>query len=105
MAALLVALRVRPTVPLPFWITPLKVVEPLVGASVNTGDVELMLSVIVPPLPLESDSEVTCWLWPSRSKLALEATVSAVAEERVPPGPVPTAPTVIDGRVLLWIRA
>ncbi len=55
-----VPLMVRATVPLPFWITPLKVVGEPVGATVNNTEVDNKLLVIVPPLPsVESESEAT----------------------------------------------
>ena len=53
-----VPLMTRAIVPAPFWITPLKVVEPLVGVNVSVAGPVLLL-VTVPPLPLRSDREAT----------------------------------------------
>ena len=53
---------VRPIVPSvpPPAITPLKVVAPLVGVSVNTVMVPLALLITLPPAPLTLLSEAAC---------------------------------------------
>ena len=66
--------------PLPPAITPLKVVVPPVAPRVSVDGSKTLLLSTCPPLPgVKSDRELTCWLFPPRFKVALEAMETGVA--------------------------
>ena len=60
---------VRAIWPAPFWMAPLKVVEAVVARVSVTAPGTLV--VTRPPAAPELAREAICWLWPSRSNVAL----------------------------------
>ena len=72
----------RLVVPAPPPRVPLKVLVPLAEFRVSTELVVAALLVMLPPPPVPSASEATCWLHPARSSVAPEETTSGVATGR-----------------------
>ena len=78
-------LMAKPSVPAPFWSTPLKVVVP-VGTSVSDKPPATLL-VTVPPAPETLESEATVWLAPLRSNVLPLAIRAGVVEGNWPNWP------------------
>ena len=79
---------VRLSEPVPFWSTPLKVVEVLSAPAVRVAAAPLSVTV---PAPAR---EPIAWLKPLRSRVAPEATVNALAEENELVAPAASVPAL-----------
>ena len=80
---------VRLSMPVPSWMTPLKMVEVLLAPVVKVAGAPLSVTVPAPA------SEPIAWLKPPRSRNAPEATPTALAAENVLMAPAANVPPLI----------